>query len=136
VVVDFETGELVWQWGEHELEWPHDATVLDSGRVMIFDNGFRRESSRVVELEPETGAIVWEYSARDFFTPTRGSAQRLPDGNTLVTESDKGRVFEVTPSGERVWEYWSDDLTTEKGQTLRRRLYRMWRSSRFPVSAP
>ena len=133
IVVDFDTGELVWQWGVGQLELPHDATLLDSDRVMIFDNGFRRKSSRVIEIDPDTGEIVWHYSASDFFTPTRCSAQRLPGGNTLVTESDKARVFEVTPEGERVWEYLSDDLRTQEGRPVRRRMFRMWRSNHLPL---
>jgi outer membrane protein assembly factor BamB len=134
IVVDFDTGELVWQWGVGQLEWPHDATLQDSDRVMIFDNGARRKFSRVVEIDPETGKIIWQYAASDFFTATRGSAQRLPGGNTLVTESDKARVFEVTPEGERVWEYLSDDLrTTKKGKPVRHRMYRMWRSNQLPL---
>jgi hypothetical protein len=32
-------------------------------------------------------------------------AQRLPNGNTLITEGMHGRIFQVTPSGEVVWEY-------------------------------
>ncbi|XXT53909.1 hypothetical protein WMF23_20300 [Sorangium sp. So ce542] len=43
-------------------------------------------------------------------TPSRaasgpGTAQRLPNGNTLITEGSDGRVFEVTPGHEIVWEY-------------------------------
>jgi len=34
-----------------------------------------------------------------------GYAQRLPNGNTLITESSFGRFFEVTKQGEIVWEY-------------------------------
>jgi hypothetical protein len=34
-----------------------------------------------------------------------GNAQRLPNGNTLITESAFGRFFEVTREGEIVWEY-------------------------------
>ncbi len=32
-------------------------------------------------------------------------AQRLPNGNTMVTEGAGGRIFEVTPEYEIVWEY-------------------------------
>jgi hypothetical protein len=34
-----------------------------------------------------------------------GNAQRLPNGNTLINEASFGRVFEVTPQGEAVWEF-------------------------------
>jgi hypothetical protein len=51
---------------------------------------------------------VWEYHdpAREFFfAPFMGSAQRLPNGNTLVTDSPSGRLFEVTKDGYLCWEY-------------------------------
>jgi hypothetical protein len=35
------------------------------------------------------------------------SAQRLPNGNTLITEGADGRIFELTPEHEIVWEYMS-----------------------------
>ncbi len=40
-----------------------------------------------------------------FFTPFSGGAQRLPNGNTLVTESAFGRLFEVDQTGQVRWEY-------------------------------
>jgi hypothetical protein len=40
-----------------------------------------------------------------FFAPFMGNADRLENGNTLVTESPFGRLFEVTPEGTIVWEY-------------------------------
>jgi hypothetical protein len=51
-----------------------------------------------------TRRIVWQYQGDDdtpFFSPTRGSAQRLPNGNTLITVSDSAHVFEVTSGGKR-----------------------------------
>ena len=42
-----------------------------------------------------------------FFTATCGTAERLPNGNTLITESDNGRAFEVTPDKEIVWEFYN-----------------------------
>ncbi|MDP7572121.1 MAG: hypothetical protein QF391_11005, partial [Myxococcota bacterium] len=52
--------------------------------------------------------IVWEYSpdpSEGFFTASKGSIQRLENGNTLLAESDRGRAIEVTPRGEIVWEF-------------------------------
>ncbi|MFG0317060.1 MAG: arylsulfotransferase family protein, partial [Planctomycetota bacterium JB042] len=60
------------------------------------------------ELDPTTLETVWEYGGdreRPFETETCGSAQRLANGNTLLTESDNGRAIEVTPDGEIVWEW-------------------------------
>jgi hypothetical protein len=40
-----------------------------------------------------------------FYSPHISGAQRLWSGNTLVCEGLWGRIFEVTPEGEVVWEY-------------------------------
>ena len=68
--------------------------------------------SRVLEINPVTKQIVWEYNARDsgenalaFYTPFIGNVQRLPNGNTLIDEGIYGRLFQVTPDGQIVWEY-------------------------------
>jgi hypothetical protein len=100
--------EVVWAWGRGEIMGPHDATMLSSGNILVFDNGLGRGWSRVIELDPKTEEIVWEYRAphgQRFYTDFQGSAQRLANGNTLIAESRTGRVFEVTPSAEVVWDY-------------------------------
>src|SRR5262249_35874044 len=64
--------------------------------------------SRVIEINPATNEIAWKYQDKptwNFFSPRMGYAQRLPNGNTLITESSFGRFFEVTKEGEIVWEY-------------------------------
>jgi hypothetical protein len=107
-VVDLAAAELVWVWGQEELSGPHHPSLLETGNVLVFDNGLDDERSRVIELDPRTGEIVWLYQAPepgDFFTRSRGSAQRLPNGNTLIANSDEGVAFEVTPEGEIVWEF-------------------------------
>lgn len=109
-IVDWERKKLVWSWGPGEISGPHDATVLPSGNILIFDNGLERDWSRVVELDPIAQRIVWQYQAAtptDFYTASRGSNQRLPNGNTLIAESDRGRAFEVTPGGDIVWEFFT-----------------------------
>jgi hypothetical protein len=106
-VVDHETEAVVWaipgMWRQQ-----HQPTVLGSGRMLVFDNKFRTETSRVVELDPFSQEVVWSYEGapgRPFYSETCGSNQRLPSGNTLITESDYGRAFEVAPDGTIVWEY-------------------------------
>lgn len=107
-IVNWGRNEVVWAWGSGRISGPHDAQVLASGNILIFDNGLGRGYSRVIELDPLSEEIVWEYRApepSDFYTRGRGSAQRLGNGNTLITESMAGRVFEVTREGEIVWEF-------------------------------
>ncbi len=106
IVLDLEEG-IVWLRNGHWYR-QHQPTMLANGRVMIFDNDGIAGHSRVIEFDPLTMKTHWLYrgsEAEPFFTPSCGSCQRLPNGNTLITESDPGRAFEVTPEGDIVWEY-------------------------------
>lgn len=108
VAVDWKERKVVWWWGRGEISGAHDSRVLDDGHVLIFDNGLSRGWSRVIEVDPWTGEIVWDYHTEDredFYSIGRGSSQRLGNGNTLIANSCSGQVFEVTPQGERVWEW-------------------------------
>lgn len=108
LILDGESMRVLWTWGAGELERPHHPTMLANGHILIFDNGTERKFSRLIELDPVEGEIVWEYVAsppESFFTDQGGSAQRLPNGNTLAVETKSGRAFEITPSGEIVWEW-------------------------------
>ncbi|HYC23659.1 MAG TPA: aryl-sulfate sulfotransferase, partial [Candidatus Bathyarchaeia archaeon] len=90
-IVNWDRRELVWAWGQGNLSGPHDATVLADGHILVFDNGLGRNWSRAVEMDPLTRRIVWEYRAEpreSVYTRTRGSSQRLPNGNTLIAVSD------------------------------------------------
>lgn len=51
---------------------------------------------------------AWTYEATPataFFAPNISGSQRLPNGNTLICQGPDGLFFEVTPAGEKVWEY-------------------------------
>jgi hypothetical protein len=94
-----------------------------AGNLLVFDNGgssgygfagpiapegrgaFQRAGSRVLEINPVTLELVWSYANPRFFSTNISSAQRLPNGNTLITAGAGGRMFEVTAKGEIVWEY-------------------------------
>lgn len=136
-VIDWDAKRVVWAWGQGEVSGPHDAVVLDNGNFLIFDNGLGRSWSRVVELDPLTCNIVWEYRAPDpknFYTQTRGANQRLPNGNTLIAQSDSGRAFEVTHRGEIVWEFLNPNLSEgRRGALVRMR--RLERSLIDPLLA-
>ncbi|WP_405749669.1 hypothetical protein [Streptomyces sp. NBC_00012] len=75
---------------------PHDNGVFRPHRDVPF--------SRVIEIERASGTIAWEYhdpARESFFAPFMGSAQRLPNGNTLVTDSPAGRLFETNCTDDR-----------------------------------
>ena len=93
------------------------------GNLLVFDNGgtsgygfanptapdgvgaFTRATSRVLEINPVTLELVWSYTNARFYSSNISSAQRLPNGNTLITAGAGGRLFEVTKDGAIVWEY-------------------------------
>lgn len=109
-ILNKDTRQVVWQCiaGDitDDLQGQHAPRMLSDGRVLIFDNGRYRGWSRVIELDPATKKILWQYRADGFYTLSQGYAQRLVNGNTLITESERGRAFEVTRDGELVWEYY------------------------------
>ena len=94
-----------------------------AGNLLVFDNGgssgygffspiapdgrgaLARATSRVLEINPVTLELVWSYTNARFFASNISGAQRLPNGNTLITSGPTGRIFEVTTAGAIVWEY-------------------------------
>ncbi len=115
-VIDAASGEVVWAWGPGEVDGIHMPTLLEDGRMLIYDNGTARGWSRVLEIDPRTGEVEWQYVAdppESFFSPTRGSSQRLPNGNTLIAESNSARLFEIDRDGTVVWEYRSDETMSD-----------------------
>ena len=103
-IVERRTEKIVWLWGPGNLTYQHDPRLLPDGHILVFDNGTER--SQVLELDPLRLQVTWRYAPPSgFFSRIVGAVQRLPNGNTLITESGKGYAFEVTPSGEIVWKY-------------------------------
>ena len=112
-LVDRATGEVVWHY-EDGLDLQHEAIMIPRGfpghpRVLVFNNGFRNRyhyrQSQVFEIEPLTKSLGWLYENEDFYSPTSGIEQPLPNGNVLITSSRGGRAFEMTRDGEKVWEW-------------------------------
>jgi hypothetical protein len=106
-VVDLAAGKVVWaQRGPWRRQ--HQPVPLASGRLLLFDNRGRGGFSRLLEVDPATGAVPWTWAPaepRAFSSPQAGSVQPLPGGDLLVTESERGRAFELAPDGEIVWEF-------------------------------
>lgn len=105
----------------------HDPHIIPkglpgAGDLLIFDNQGNAgvppaksdffSASRVIEVNPQTKKIVWQYTGTQsgrspwtFYSSFISSAQRLPNGNTLIDEGQDGRLFQVTRKGDIVWEY-------------------------------
>jgi hypothetical protein len=126
VILDAADYTVTWHWGTGQVDWPHTPRMLDDGHILIFDNGFHRGFSRILELDPANEEIVWSYEEdppESFFSDLRGSSQRLENGNTLICDSQRGRAFEVTNDGTIVWEFWNPEIKDGK----RKRIYRFTR---------
>jgi outer membrane protein assembly factor BamB len=116
-IIDPKTEKFIWTWGPGQISGQHNAKVLKNDNILLFDNGISRGYSRAIELNPSTGQVEWEYKAdppEKFYSARRGGCQRLPNGNTLITESDKGYAFEITPSGQIVWEFYQPEMSEDK----------------------
>jgi hypothetical protein len=113
----------------------HDPEIHDDGTIIFFDNGGwdgmvgedanpNGYHSRVVEYQidetAKTATLVWEFPGNfdvdawyknNFYIPSWGDADRLENGNVLITAGVRyttvqSRVFEVTkPDGKVVWEF-------------------------------
>jgi hypothetical protein len=120
-LLDLDREQIVWALRGPWLR-QHDAEALPDGRMMVFDNeGHGGDVSRVLEFDPSTLQITWSYAGdprHAFFSRVRSAEQRLPNGDTLITESDGGRLLEVTRSGEIVWEYVNPVRGGEKGDLI------------------
>ena len=104
---------------QHDVHWI-DAGLPGEGNILLFNNqnqiGTDEKYSSVIELKlplqpdgsydwEQEAEIVWSYAADGFHSKIMSGAQRLPNGNTFITEGYHGRLIEVTSDGETVWEF-------------------------------
>jgi len=123
-ILDGSTRKIIWLWGPTNLVFQHQPVLLNNGHILVFNNGVKKSS--IIEMNPMANSIVWRYAPDEgFFSITRGSNQKLPNGNVLITESNTGHVFEVTESKDRVWHYANPDFTEDGERVF------IWRMTRF-----
>lgn len=106
-ILDPEIEKAVWvlrgMW-----QGQHEPTLLDNGNILLFDNRKSENRSQVMEFNPFTQEVVWLFSGTDedpLFSGACAMQQRLPNGNTLIAETQGARILEVTPENEVVWQY-------------------------------
>lgn len=114
-IIDRISGNIEYTYGQG-LQGQHDATFLDNGNILVYNNG--RQRSSVLELNPETNEIVWKFD-NGFFSDHISGAQRLKNGNTLICVGVTGELIEVSQKGQVVWEYKNPYVqTTRNGRQM------------------
>lgn len=139
-----ELGQIIGQHNPHLIP----EGLPGAGNLLVFDNGglggygnanparpdgtnaMTRDNSRVLEINPITFEVIWEYSLSgterfQFYSWYVSNAQRLLNGNTMINEGMNGRVFELTEEKELVWEFVSPFFS--EGDTPSHRIYRAYR---------
>jgi len=114
LVVDPDTWSVKWHTADPFI-MQHDPDFLGNGWIGIFDNardftfrGSMLGGSRIVAIQPHTDSVDVRFPTKQsepFYTASQGKWQQLDNGNMLLTESRAGRIVEVTPNGETVWEW-------------------------------
>lgn len=130
-LINKETGEIIWKSPKGLLGHQHDATMLKNGNVLVFNNAFYsfvsptnsyNYGSEVLEINPKTNEVVWQFSGGNnpldksrLTEVILSGAQRLSNGNTLITLGTSGRIMEVTPDKKIVWDMINpySDLTNQ-----------------------
>jgi len=119
-VVDLPSRSIVWARKMPPVG-QHDPQVLANGNLLLFENNQNSDHSRVVEVDPVDFDVRWSYGGSDeqpLYSWGLGTVQRLPNGNTLITESDAGRALEVTPEGEIVWQFHNPQRAGDRNQYI------------------
>lgn len=126
-IVDMQQKKVVWAAeGRKDERWDniHDSVLLENGNILLFKNNepfAGKERSRVIEFDPFTLKILWQYAEdgpTPFFSDCCGANQRLPNENTLITDTENGRVVEVTREGEIVWQYLNPQRVGKKSELI------------------
>jgi hypothetical protein len=112
-----ETGRVKWHETDY-MSMQHDPDFIGNGWISVFDNGAEwAGGSRVVWFKPSADSVKVHLSSSelgDFFTGFQGKHQRLANGNVLLTEARRGRVLEVNPDGQAVWEWIKSPLNKDR----------------------
>ena len=119
-ILDMVKGVTRWsQQGPFGMQ--HGPRPTPDGDIILFNNFLTAERSSVLTLDPRTRSVTREYTgprAEPLHSRRSGRVQVLPNGNTLVVETDRGRALELTKDGEVVWEFRSPYRVSGRGDEV------------------
>jgi hypothetical protein len=110
------TGEKVWTFGGGKSDFTgtkwvrqHNFHVLSKDKILFFNNGATGNGSPslaqevTVDAAAKTWTLGWKYASSPAIdNDVMGDAQRLQNGNTVVTFSVAGKIHEVDKDGKVV----------------------------------
>jgi hypothetical protein len=119
-ILDLEEGVTRWsQQGPFGMQ--HEPRPTLDGGIVLFNNFLAPERSSVLTLDPRTRRVIREYTgpkSAPLHSRRSGRIQVLPNGNTLVVETEGGRALEIAADGEVVWEFHSPFRTGDSEKTV------------------
>jgi hypothetical protein len=108
-LIDMQRGVVRW-WQQGPFGMQHEPRPTLDGNIILFNNFVTDERSSAMTLDPRTGRVIREFmgpTAKPLHSKRSGRIQILPNGNTLVVETDHGRAFELTEKGSVAWAFHS-----------------------------
>ena len=146
-MIDYPNGNIIWNMGKdfgngtvdfgHDLNlsYQHDPELQKNGNILLFDNHNLgpEDSSRAIEVSIDfkrnpIAQIEWQ-TWGDTLAYAEGDADRLANGNTLITYGRLGRIDEVNHNSEKVWSLIRHPSEDERTVTI-------YRSDRIPNLYP
>ena len=94
-LIDKNSHNIKW-YVQGKFKYQHSPRITKNGTMLIFDNHFKNERSRIVEIDIKSRKIVGYFSNKNykFFSNTRGRIQ-LFDNRIFIQSSDQGEIFEI-----------------------------------------
>tara|TARA_B100001142_G_C14325825_1_gene652216 strand:+ start:284 stop:1372 length:1089 start_codon:yes stop_codon:yes gene_type:complete len=144
-VIDKMTNKFKWEYQNLDFGHQHDFHQLENGNYMVFANGAHTTrsnalgGSQVIEINPKNKEHVWTYKGsppHTFNSRHISGAQRLATGNTLICEGISGRIFEVTPEGDVVWNYISPYFSSAEIEGPAGNQNMVFRALRYDANSP
>jgi hypothetical protein len=105
-ILDLASKQIVWT-ARGGWSGQHEARVVPNGDVLVAEAPDGKDG-QARQTDMSTAAVTWSYGGKPgqpVYGAARLSARRLGNGNTLLTDSDAGRLIEVDRSGTVVWEF-------------------------------
>jgi len=135
-------GDLVYRFGnpltydnsgDVTLNRVHYPNLFDTNKMLVFSNNIYNGQSAVIEYElnppyqlvagqDNEPSVTWEFTDNGLYSLTTSSAGRMSNGNTLIGEGTSGTIWEVSDSGEVLWQ------NTNYNE--------LWRTYPFEIDAP